>query len=76
MSLVAIKIYSVSHIILIQNGVLFLQIHEGVQASQKYRKPNKYKSRKQRYGSANREQKYGKPHEYKSRKSHYSDATR
>ena len=39
-----------------QNGVLFLLIHEGVQASQKYGKADEYKSRTQHYSGANREQ--------------------
>ena len=39
-----------------RNDVLFLNIHEGVQASQKYGKTDEYKSRKQQYASANRGQ--------------------
>ena len=65
MSLVAIKKI---HIILEQNGVLFLHIHEIIQTSQKYGKSDKYKFRKQRYGGANREQNYEKPDEHKSGK--------
>ena len=34
-----------------QNGALFLHTHEGVLSSQKYGKPDKYKSRKQHYAA-------------------------
>ena len=40
-----------------QNGILFLHIHEGVQASQKYGKPDEYKCTKPQYDGGNREPK-------------------
>ena len=44
-----------------RNAALFLYIHEGVQPSQNYGKPDEYKSKKQHYSGANRERKYGQP---------------
>ena len=38
-----------------RNDVLFLDIYEGVQASEKYGKPDEYKPGKQHYGDANRQ---------------------
>ena len=37
-------------LIFMENGILFLHIHEGVQASQKYGTPVEYKSGKQHHG--------------------------
>ena len=44
-----------------RNAALFLYIHEGVQPSHNYGKPDEYKSKKQHYSGANRKQKYGQP---------------
>ena len=43
-------------LVLMRNGGLFLQIREGVQASQRLKKTDEYKSRKQNYSGANKEQ--------------------
>ena len=53
-----------------RKDVLFLHIHEGLQASKKYGKLVEHKSNKHHYSGANMKKKYGKPDEYKSRKQH------